>query len=145
MSGHNNFKTMSSKKYSSSSSGAIVASKFNLDLNLDVNFPSIVSAENENENKSSSPDALNYKNAMKHVIVQPCSTNHVKPGWVEYTCDKKSKEITVQYGPQKRPNKSGLESASEVKSDKIMNCLQNSLLKTWNAHKEQYVTAWIVS
>jgi hypothetical protein len=100
--------------------------------NLENDFPLLIASQ-----KSNTP-VLNYKQATNRQVLQEKKQPQLNPGITEYTTNKKTKEITVAYGPV-TPN----EYDEYKKSDEYYTqCVLNKLESNYERYKEHFIECY---
>lgn len=131
----NNFKSSFAK---STSVSAPV--EFNMSA---MDFPVIESTPVDNSTHSAKSTKLNYKAAT---IVQPPSSSEsvkiIPQGCVEYTFNKQTKQIVVNYAKD-YPHKTTKTIDTDVDpGEEYLYSLQRALATNWNMHNENYIECY---
>lgn len=96
-------------------------------------FPELIK---KSVDKQQSNDVINYKDKLNTVInknIEP--KEQIKPGWVEISKDRNTKQITIKYGPKTYYPKEKTE--EECAYDAL-----KSLINTHNRRTQKYIDAW---
>jgi len=127
----NSFKTLGREKNVST-----VAKKINPEYVNEVsNFPMLSCATIQTE----SVNRLDYKNATERENARApvVDLDYVKPGWVKYVVDKKTKQMveTKGYEPQ-------IVLEPEEKEEKMFNELMSALNTTWERNRKSFIECY---
>ena len=115
---------------------------------LETDFPDLIVKDPLLSDQAIKP-SINYKGAVV-AITDLSKKSDVPPGCVKYTCDKKSKIITVDYGTSVSTSVSSVISVStvtsvisvvktDVKDPNIYNELMYKLESNWAQYAENYI------
>lgn len=130
MNAYNSFKTMDYCCYGVPLKTVVKPIVFN----PEEYFPELVAAKSE----SGDCTTLNYKGAAEKLVVKTLidTSDYVKPGWVRYTIDKKTKTMEERHGEviDLVPVMN-----HDEKEEHIFNEMINALNKNWEKNRKTFI------
>jgi hypothetical protein len=135
----NNFKSSFVK------STGVGATRAPIEFNMSaMDFPVIESTPSDHTIQSTKSTKLNYKAAT--IVQTPSSsestTKIIPQGCVEYTFNKQTKQIMVNYAKD-YPHETTKTIDSDVDTgEEYLYCLQRALATNWNMHNENYIECY---
>lgn len=133
----NNFKS----SFVKSTAAVSAPAEFNMSA---TDFPVIDSTPLDNSTHSATKfTKLNYKAAT--IVQTPSSSestmNIIPQGYVEYTFNKKTKQIMVNYAKDYPHPTTAIDSEVDP-GEEYLYCLQRALATNWNFHNENYIECY---
>jgi hypothetical protein len=96
----------------------------------ETNFPILGSTQKSNENLG-----LNYIESLSTKNTEEEEEEKLKPGWVSYQFNKKTRKVDINYGPSKFEEKEKVDVEEEIIDHNVI----NKMVERWQDYMDNYI------